>query len=593
MLLSDTVEMAPEESVKILSEPEIQTKPSLLTIPQELRDRIYEAVRDDITSQGPPKLSQRPSTGFEGLYQVNRQLYYEVPRVLGTSIVPHKAVQTFLNRPISSHSAWDNFRALYIELPHNSDAETFHRLGYALKQLAYELRDLRIYGVGKDAHGKQTSSQTKACGKFDNSILPDQDNLAVSGQNWMFRLPLINAIQHLTRLRTLVLDNLNTPLLMAHTVAHKPHLESLYICTDHRSTLHREYFTNVVARRILGNLLWPVHEPLTNIKELHLTLNGTSNGPGIIFLSEETLEKLTLIVPDQSKQSACLPQSHWIVDLARILSRLSRLTRLHTLKICVHEAIYEDSYEVGEMIGAFKQNIPHVTALRNLELHMNIQSPFAAKEFIEALPPSLERLYLPEIFFNGCYDGEFEELLTSMTSLTKVDCIDLNYDNDHQMIGEDLTRNDRIHFPRSALCFIGYEYQVNRSPEMDRTQEKDANTLLRLNAALLDRKRNKHLAHLKGSRIPPLHRKVKVSPEEFNAAVTAANAAKMEAPMFDEIPEQHAFATNNRYFGNEKQAEEVFHWEPVARVEDLPPLIFPVFEDVSDDFKHSNHWISE
>ncbi|KAK5063071.1 hypothetical protein LTR84_005147 [Exophiala bonariae] len=586
------INITPPESVKLDDQPETQIKASLLTIPQEIRDRIYEAVREDIASQDPPKLSQRPSTGFEGLRQVNRQLYHEVPRVLGTPIVPQKAVQAFLNRPISSHSAWDNFRALYIEVPHNSDAETFQRLGYALKQVSYELHDLRIYGVGKDAHGKHTSSQTKACGKLDTFVLPHQANLAVSGQKWRLKLPLINAIQHLTRLRTLVVDNLNAPLLMAHTVAHKPYLESLCISTDHRSTLHRDYSTDVTAMRMLGSLLSPVHEPLLNMKELHLTLNGTDHVLSIICLSEGTLEKLTVIVPDRSKQSACRRQSNWILDLARILSRLSNLVRLHTLKICLHEAIYENSWEVGEMIGAFRQNLHLALALRNLELHMNLESPLIAPDIIYALPSSLERIYLSDTFFSGCRTAliQLNELVANQARIT---CFDLKDDRHHQLIGEDLTRNDRFEFSRSALCFIGYEYSTNWEPGARREQEEQENNLLRLNGALLDRKRNKHLICLKGSRIPPFHNKVKASREEFDAAVTAAMAAKLDAPMFDEIPEQHVFATEHKYFGNEETAEEVFHWEQVARVEDLPPFTYPTFEDVSDDFNHANHWISE
>lgn len=212
MSLSGSVNMATRDSFKKSDGFKTRTESYFLNIPREVRDRIYEAIRNDINSQGHIQLSQRPSTGFEGLWHVNRLIYHEVPQVLGTFAVPHKMVKTFLNRPITSHSAWNNFRFLYIEVPHNSDADTFRRLSHALKQVSHELRDLRLYGVGNDAHGRYTSSQTKACGKFDNSLFPRQANLAVSGQNWQLKLPLINAMQHLVGLRTLVLDNLNVPL---------------------------------------------------------------------------------------------------------------------------------------------------------------------------------------------------------------------------------------------------------------------------------------------------------------------------------------------------------------------------------------------
>lgn len=564
------------------------TESYFLNIPREVRDRIYETIRNDINSQGHTQLSQRPSTGFEGLWHVNRLIYHEVPQVLGTFAVPHKMVKTFLNRPITSHSAWNNFKFLYIEVPHNSDADTFRRLSHALKQVSYELRDLRLYGVGNDAHGRYTSSQTKACGKFDNSLFPRRANLAVSGQNWQLKLPLINAIQHLVGLRTLVLDNLNVPLLMAHTVAHKPHLQSLHIGTDHRTTLHSDYFTNLDAKRILGSLLFPLKEPLMGVKELHLTMNGSFHVGSIICLAAATLENLTVIVPDRSKQSACQPQQSWIEELAVIVNVLPLAKQLHTVKICVHEAISENSTADGRLIWEVKQSMPQLLKLRKLELHMNPRSFWVAQEFVDCLPPSLERLYLPEIFFNGCRQEEFEAMLQMMAGVTKITSTDLDY-NSHQLIGEGRSRNDYIGFSRSSLCFIGYEYQVNLRNTF---QEKDANTLLRLNAKLLDRHRNQHLADLKGGYIPLQHSKVSVSSEVYYAEVIAECAARLEAPMFDEIPEQHVFAADHEYFGNEKEAQEVFYWEPVACVGDLPPFTYPAFEDVPDDFKHSNHWIS-
>lgn len=560
-----------------------------LGVPQEIRNRIYEAARDDINSRAGlvSKLSQYQSTGFEGLHQVSRQLYHEVPQVLGTSIVLHRSINSFLQMPIQSHSIWDNFRSLYVEIPHHSDAEVFNRLAHALKQVARELQDLRLYGVGLDAHGTPTSSQTKACGKFDNSLLPYQRNLATSGQDWVLRLPLINAIQYLVNLRTLVLDNLNVPVLEAHVLKNKCRLESLYICMDHRTTLHFEYLVDKTAKKMVGNLIWGVSQS-RQLKELEISMNSTINVGRILCLSLNTLEKLTIIVPDQSKQSASQRQNNWIGDLAKIFQDILQCSqKLHTLKLCIHAALYENDTWSGQLIGAFKMHMPGMLSLQTVELHIQPRSCWIAQEFLEALPASVERFYAPEIFFNG----DFKAMLTMLALKAELD--PEGYDHtEHRMIGEDPMRRDSTIFPISELCFLGYEYALERAPIFYEMQHDYAIALLKMNAKLLDRRRNRHLAKFRGWHIP-LDSKEPASREEYNGAVTVARAIQLDGPMFDDIPELHVFATEDEYFGKEDEAEGVFYREAVAHADDLPPLTYPAFEDVSDDFKHSNHWVSE
>jgi len=568
----------------------------LLGLPQEIRCRIYEAARDNINSQieveiVASKLSQYPSTGFEGLRLVNRQLYHEVPRILGTSVVLQRSINIFLNTPIESHSTWDNFRSIYVEVPHRGehrrDVEIFGRLAHALKQVAYQLQDLRLYGVGLDAHDTPTSSQTKACGKFDNSMSTYQKALPTSGQNWMLRLPLINAIQLLVNLRTLVLDNLNMPLLQAHVLKNKPDLESLYMCMDHRTTLHSEYLMDRRTKLMVGNLMWGVTQPC-QLKQLEISMNSTMHVGHTIGLSLESLERLTIIVPDQSKQSATQKQSNWIGDLARIFQSVLRYAKkLRTLKICIHAALYENDTWSGEFIGAFKMYMPEIMLLQVVELHLQPRSCWVAQEFMEALPTSVERFYAPEIFFN-C---DFKAMLTMLASKTGLDPDGYDHTKS-RIIGEDLMRRDSTIFPISKLRFMGYEYAVERAPIPHQRQKDHAIELLKLNAKLLDRHRNRHLAICGGCHIP-LDSKEPASADEYNAAVMAARMIQLDRHMFDDIPELHVFATEHQYFGKEHEAEEIFYKEAVARAEDLQPLTYPAFEDVSNDFKHSNHWISE
>lgn len=557
-----------------------------LGVPQEIRNRIYEAVRDKINSTVVSNLSQQPFTGFEGLWQGSRQLYHEVPQCLGTFMIPHNMLHSFLYKPIQSHNVWDSFRSLYVEIPHNSDGEVFSRLAYALKQVARELQDLRLYGVGKDAHGVPTSSQTKACGKFDNSLLPYQRKLASSGQGWKVRLPLINSLQYLINLRTLVLDNLNIPLREAHVLKNKPRLESLFIYMDHRTTLHSDYRFDRDAQRMIGNLMWGTKE-LVQVKELQISMNSAFEILRIFELTEKTIEKLTIIVPDQSKQSACQGQTNWVMELAEIFLYMLRTSKLHTLKVCIHGAVYENDFRFGRLIGAFKLYMPLMSTLRNLELHIQARSSWLAKDFFDYLPPSLERIYVPEIFFTG----NFKSMLRIVAGKTEVSLEEYDHTH-HRMIGEDLARSDYISFARSKLCFVGYEYEISPMPMAYEIQGKDVYTLLKINAILLDRHRNRHLADLHGDHIP-LDFKEPASSKEYIAAVIAARAARLQAPMFDEIPELHVFVTKDDYFGKENEAQEIFYREAVAYAGDLPPLTYPAVEEVSDDFRHSNHWISE
>lgn len=557
--------------------------PHLLGLPKEVRDRIYRFITLDTTHQPRPFLGQ-PTCAYKSLGQVCRQLYHEVSQALPLFIVPHNQIETLTNKPLARNSSWEGFKSLYIQLRHDNDTDIYGRLSYALTELAPYLQDLRIYGVGKDGFGVPTSSQRPACGKFDNSLMPHAGNLSIAGQAWRFKLPLLQTFLRLFNLRTMVLDNLNVPLLKAHVLKNKPYLEKLIISTDHRTTIHNAYQTAPLVQNMIGSLATQPNQSY-QLRELTVAFNGLLHVGSTVSMTVKSLESLTLIVPDQSRQTPSQPQLSWALQLAKIISILPDGENLQELRICFHKPIHENAYDLATLINSFKTYVPNLDSLKSLEVHFDIQSPWAPQEFFDALPMNLERFYIYEHFALGDYPA-VESMIGYKTSIATV-----NYFFRHgTLVGEDMSRTDAITFSGNQLSFVGYEYKVQQQQLAQELQADEIMCLVKINGRLLDRLRNNHLAKWNGGHIPWRAREdcMDHAPQ---AAGLLAKASQLDAPMFDEIPEQHVFATEHEYFGNEGEAEKVFHREVAVPIDALPPVTYPVVVDVPDKCEHSNHWI--
>lgn len=567
----------------------------ILGVPQEIRDVILWHCDDynDTPNNGVEQLiCAHPTTVYEIFQLVCRQAYHEISgrftqrdRVL----VPHRRLEQFiagaLNTTTLNSNAYRNIRSIYIELPHNYPTDIFVQVAEILK-LSTALEELRIFGVGPDKFGVSTSSTAHSCGKHDVSIMSPVQGLSVAGQEFDRRLVVANSLPWLHNLRVLVLDNLNLPLLEAHVLKNHPRLEKLHIAADARSILHPQYRTRR-DRVGLGNLIFPVHDMLPALKALHIDSNAIFTASNIVAKVAPSLEKLEWVIPEDRYQEY-MRKVNFFGEASQLLQRLPiNATQLRVLKICVHSIIYDVCPQSAGFIGALKDCVSRMKSLQVVELHLNPESPWIAREFIGAIPPSVKRLYLSDSFVHG----DVRDLTGFIGEKTKTPLKYANDEHDQILIGEDPCRKDSITFNRSHLGFVGYEYECFQSEGAARRQEADIIALLKMNARLLDKERNRHLAKLQGKHI------------RFQETIADRYVEKPDyaydrggAPSHDEVVANGkelascGLSDAHPYFGFEDVAEVVFYNEPVAKDTDYTS---PAVIDVGSELKFASHWLSK
>jgi hypothetical protein len=210
---------------------------SLLGLPSEVRDEIWQTVFDDITdSTGPSGWTQRPRTEYDGLSLTCRQVRDEISFFWPRTMIQHSRITTFIQPTMPTVG---DFKKLSLEIPLSQNYQFFLAAAKSLKFLAPVLEDLRIFFVGSDKFKVRLSLET--CGIHDVDIKFLSSRLAVDGQNHAIRQPLFVALRSLKNLRSLVLTNHNYPLLPKMVLENKPQLKKLHLLTDARTTVHKRH----------------------------------------------------------------------------------------------------------------------------------------------------------------------------------------------------------------------------------------------------------------------------------------------------------------------------------------------------------------
>ncbi|KIW35159.1 uncharacterized protein PV07_01874 [Cladophialophora immunda] len=554
-------------------------KNHLLGIPQEVRDTIIGLVHPTKQTVGAP-----PSTSCEIFHFVCRQTYHESTSRFSTQatvLVPSNRVEEFLKRSLNIRTlrsnAYQSVKSLFVEIPHNSNTNVFLQMGEVLRR-SVQLEELQLFGVGADGYGVKTSSAAHPCGKHDISIMPLVRKLSIDGQQYIRRLALANSIPFLDKLRILVLDNLNFPLLQSHVFRNKPLLEKLHIAADPRTVMHAEYKAG--WNHTVGGLIFLTHDEAPPVKELRVDSNSIFTASQIVLKVAGTLERLELVIPDMSFQVHTTNRINFFSEATTLLHRLHLdARRLRELKICVHGAISEDSYHYANFMGALKDCVSRMKSLQLIELHVQSQSPWFAREFIEAVPPSATRLYLTDLFI----ERDVGDLTGFVGEKTNTPLLYWNEINDAYAIGEDLRRNDYIRFSNNQLAFVGYEYDLLVGQSAADVQSKAMAKFLKLNGRLLDKERNRHLAPLAGRHI--LFKQGGTG----RYADTAETRSQAKVEKYRKVLDKCGLH-DNEYFGCEDVAEAVFQNEPAATGGHYS---YPMVLEVEDEFKFSNHWLSK
>ena len=402
------------------------------------------------------------------------------------------------------------------------------------------LEDLRLFFVGEDKFN--VKSFVHGCGSRDPGWKTSSLKLTADGQYQHELQPVFFVMYFLRRLRALVVNNANYPLLQSMIIKHKPQLEYLHLSTDPRSCLHTLHDLEGKQQLIL-----PPTDAYPPIKALHISANAALTAYQVAAKVSRTLEELNWTVPDVAHQFSQYP---WLTETTTLLQHFSRYSRrLRTLRICLHAPLYECHYSEGALIGGLKEHLPRLVSLETLELHIHSKSDFSGKEIISAIPDSVKRLYVSDklISPHKLNDLITKRYLWSNAKIPKVcnlegrtvETININdawgqraapqlaafspspvrnyrgptkrcYTKrnekranvrcypDNEIIGEMRERTDYVPFGHGKLGFIGYEYDGHdKWCECGKCDETKL-IMLRLNGRLLDRERNNHLTRFDG-----------------------------------------------------------------------------------------------
>jgi hypothetical protein len=436
---------------------------------------------------------------------------------------------------------FNNFHLLSIQLPIHYDAnpDQFFRLVAAgLLQLAPVLRDLRIFFIGEDIQGNSNSHLGCSLRSWNEPPSGTLQTLPKEGSFYAVRGVLFRTLKHLFRLRNLVLSNINYPLLQS-AIGQKLALQSLYLVTDSRSSLHKYEGGPLIAWR-----------PPAALKYLQISANAVLGAINVPLKAMETLEDLTFIIPSKKWQRD--EKWDWLEQVAILIRNIAlRAKRMQRFRFCIEENLEEKN--VGPLLDALKRYLPH-TCLQVLEIHMDLESNFFAREFMEALPPTLQRLYISQELVNS------EVIVETITA---------------RYFGP---KDPTEHADAGNLAFIGYEFFDRETVRLK---------MLRLNARLLDRQRNVHLldhpdgCSFGGGKVPLARGTLQeLSIEELGEDVMSS----------EDIPEEAlAFYRDEKGLEGFTEAEVVFYAEGVAGMEErMPGLAVPDCVVVGE----REHWMT-
>lgn len=209
----------------------------LLGAPLEIRRQVWQAITQDVLQNPSGKWFAKPTTEYDNLLLVCRQLFHEITaEYWPLAVVTPNRTPAFLGQTLS-FSRLAGFRFLSIQVPFNFG--DYGHLACALLKLAPYMQELRLFFCGSDNYGFQT--RLHGCGNLQPGAASTSQKLLIDGQDWRRRLPLMKSLASLRQLRSLVLSNINMPLLQSVLMLHKPKLEKLHISADPRTTLHLQY----------------------------------------------------------------------------------------------------------------------------------------------------------------------------------------------------------------------------------------------------------------------------------------------------------------------------------------------------------------
>lgn len=510
---------------------------------------IWRCIHSDILTGGVSPWNELPTTRWGGLATTSRLIHNEISEFWPRTMVPyHKHYYSSNgNGRITSFaggltaSSFKAFRQLSLQLPihHGQKPKEFFRLVAAgILHLAPVLQDLRIFFLGEDFFGTRTNFQ--GCGLREYSDLPAEfmRRLPKEGSCSSERGVLFRTLQNLHCLYNLVVSNANYPLLHS-VVGYKPRLRNLCLVTDSRSALYEH----------LGGPL-VVWQPSATLKTMQISTNAVLGAVNMALKVTNSLQDLTFLVPASHWQDV---EWKWLDEVSILVQKICcHARKMRRFRLCIEQPLREET--AAPLLAAIKQYLP-CSSLRVLEIHATLYSPYFGRELMEALPKTLQRLYISQ------------ELVPAKVVLEAVQ---------ERYFGR---KDSRGHQQAGSLGLVGYEYWERESTKL---------AFLRMNGALLDRERNAHLLddlerssfRFGGGSFPV----AKGTLRQLTIGELGDDIMSME-----DIPEGSLANYEDQTVEHITEAEMAFHAEEAARAQDrVPFLVIPDNVKVGEN----DHWMT-
>lgn len=522
----------------------------LLGLPAEVRLTIWRHIHNDILVGNGSQWHEPPVTPWGGLAATSRVIYEEVSEFWPRTMVPfHKngSGPLYQSRVTNlagglTTSMFRDFRQLSIQLPIQQASKPklfFRQIAAGLLHLAPVLQDLRIFFIGEDGLGYNTDYLGCSMRVYSETPLSLIPTLYQEGSCYWERKFLFQVLQNLYFLRNLVISNANYPLLQP-LLGHKPALETLFLVTDSRSAIYKPPD---------GSLI--VWKPPIGLRTLQISANAVIGAVNMIQKLMYSLQDLTFLIPSSEWQEK---NWKWLEEAALVIQNISIHGRkMRRFRLCIEQTLKEE--DVGSLLGAIKLYLPH-TNLQVLEIHATVDSTYFGYELMEALPQTLKRLYVSQELV----------MAKDVARAVKERYFGQKGRGGHQQAGK--------------LGLVGYEYWDRESTKM---------ALLRMNGALLDRERNRHLFD---------------DPEDFThrfgggsflcsrgtlRALTVKEIGQ-DVMSVEEVPEGALVHYEDQSVEHITEMEMVFHAEESARAEDrVLFLVIPDNVEVGED----DHWMTD
>lgn len=387
---------------------------SFLNLPREIRDRVYHFLLRDAIDVRSSVWTANPTSVHDGLLFVCRQLHDETSTTIFAGRVTQHRTDRLTTLPATS-STFRNIRSISIEVAPGLDMTILEGIAQSLQELQLSLQELRLTFLTDNFSLEPTEYIT--CGKAtDDELIAPSRRLTLDPAFVLRQLVVLRKLIVLRQLRTLIVENADTPLVPAMMCKDKPHLTGLAVVSSPQALLHNYGALKLSPGQLRGLMVGPA--PFSDLKVLELSANAVIPAMDLLGGAIRSLEHLSWRVPNSDfqdrKSTKFQPKVTFYKQTGHMIRSLATWNqRLKVLRLCIDLPSGSDysllrGIAVGDVEGDFRAYLCQLTGLKHLEIHHSCGRGFFRDELISRLPNGLARLYISESMIS------IDELITQV-----------------------------------------------------------------------------------------------------------------------------------------------------------------------------------